>query len=130
MNLVVDANILFSLANELSAASFLVESFSLNLIAPKFALDELKKYEKVLLRKSNTDNFLTVLHRLSSLVTFVEVEDEEVKNLSFKISDKKDIIYLVLASKYNFPIWSNDKHLKEQNVINVFTTAELVELFS
>ena len=44
------------------------------------------------------------------------------------ISDPDDTEYLALSLALNkCPIWSNDPHFKEQSVVRIFTTKELVE---
>ena len=130
MKFVVDANILFSLAKPSSATNSIISSFSLKLIAPDFALIELHKYKEELSKKSGLD-FNSAIKSLKEKVIFVDKSEysELIKKFSSKISDEKDIVYLALASKLELPIWSNDKHLKEQSDIEVFTTAELIELF-
>jgi len=40
--------------------------------------------------------------------------------------DIKDVQYLALAEKYGIPIWSNDKRLKNQSVVKVFSTEEII----
>jgi len=40
--------------------------------------------------------------------------------------DPKDAQYLALAMKYGIPIWSNDKRLKRQSIVKVFSTEELI----
>ncbi|MEI6732208.1 MAG: PIN domain-containing protein, partial [archaeon] len=44
--------------------------------------------------------------------------------------DIKDAMYLALALKLNCPIWSNDKLLKNQTQIKVYSTSELMTKFS
>lgn len=128
MKFVVDANILFSLSNPKSAASFLFSEFSLRLFSPDFALSEINKYKHDISVKSRID-FNTVLNILKEKVIFLKKSaySKLIKKLSSKISDIKDIPYLAVAYKLKMPIWSNDKHLKEQSLVPVFTTKELVE---
>ena len=45
------------------------------------------------------------------------------------ISDSKDIDFLALALSINASIWSNDPHFKQQSLIKVFTTEDLLKLF-
>lgn len=129
MRFIADANILFSLTNSKSVASHLVEKLSFKLIAPNYALDELLKYKEELIKKSGINNFEKIIKLLNEKIIFIDISEKEMKSFYSNISDKKDIIYLFLANKYNIPIWSNDKHLKEQKEIDVFTTKELIEIF-
>ena len=41
--------------------------------------------------------------------------------------DEKDIPYVVAALVCKAKIWSNDKHLKAQSLVQVFTTTELLK---
>lgn len=41
--------------------------------------------------------------------------------------DPDDKMYFALALKLNIPIWSNDKELKKQKRVKVYTTEELIE---
>ena len=53
-----------------------------------------------------------------------EFLDKAIKNLP----DPKDAPYLALALSLNASIWSNDSHLKEQSLVKVLSTSELVKL--
>ncbi|MBU3941768.1 MAG: hypothetical protein KKF74_02545 [Nanoarchaeota archaeon] len=131
MKFVVDANVLFALSKPSSVANSLFSKFSLKLFAPDFALIELHKYKGELSDKSGVD-FNSVIKSIKEKVVFVDKSEYSglIKEFSSKISDPKDVVYLALASRLNLPIWSNDKHFKEQSLISVFTTEELLELLS
>ena len=40
--------------------------------------------------------------------------------------DLKDAPYIALALKLNCPIWSQDKALKKQSVVKIYSTEELI----
>ncbi|MCK4435272.1 hypothetical protein KAU87_00515, partial [Candidatus Bathyarchaeota archaeon] len=42
------------------------------------------------------------------------------------IPDPDDIDFPALALKLDCPLWSNDKELKQQTVVKVFSTSELI----
>jgi predicted nucleic acid-binding protein len=42
--------------------------------------------------------------------------------------DEKDTPFLALAWQLSCPIWSNDKHFKEQTIAEVYTTKDVAEL--
>lgn len=131
MKFVIDANILFALSNPKSAASSLFSKFSLKLFSPNFSLVEIEKYKDELSIKSKID-FNSAIKLLNERVIFIDNSEYSglIRELSSKISDPKDVPYLAVAHKLKLPIWSNDKHLKEQSLIPVFTTKELIELLS
>ena len=132
MKLVIDANILFALAKSSSVASSIFSRFGLKLLAPDFALIELYKYKDELVEKSDIGSFNKIIESLKSKVVFADKNEykESINKASSLLSDEKDAAYLALALRLGTPLWSNDPHLKEQSIIVVFTTKELVELLS
>jgi len=46
------------------------------------------------------------------------------------IPDPDDVDFAALALKRDCPIWSNDKELKQQSVVKVFSTSDLVSFLS
>lgn len=42
--------------------------------------------------------------------------------------DPDDAEYLALALRFSYPLWSNDKELKKQLKIKVFSTSDLLKL--
>jgi predicted nucleic acid-binding protein len=57
-------------------------------------------------------------------------ETEKFLSEARKISpDKGDADYFALALKLGCPIWSNDKMLKKQDTIVVYSTEELAGMF-
>ncbi|MBI4895257.1 MAG: hypothetical protein HY831_02060 [Candidatus Aenigmarchaeota archaeon] len=51
---------------------------------------------------------------------------EEVEKI---FPDHNDIKYFALALKLNCGIWTNEKILKEQNKIPIYSTEELINIF-
>ena len=134
MKLVLDSNILFSLMNPNSTASFLFFSLNSKFIAPEFIKSEFEKHKKVCLLKSklSLQEFKSRLKQIEESVRFInELEYKHFfKTAKKSISDEKDIDFLALALSTNSVIWSNVKHLKEQSLIPVLTTEELIKLSS
>ena len=62
-------------------------------------------------------------------IEFIPVVEykEFLKEAELICPDPDDVEYFALALKLNCPIWSNDKALKEQSVIKVLSTSELIE---
>ena len=132
MKLVADANVLFSIAREGSVASLIIAKYRLLLYAPSFSLDEIAGHNKEFVSNSGLRTFRQAEQRLLKMVHFVRLSEfrNEVKEAAGKISDPKDIVYVALAGKIGCPVWSNDRHLKEQSEVPVFTTKELIELLA
>ncbi len=127
MKFVSDANILFSLAKPLTAASQLVSMHNLKLFAPSFAFGELAKYRKVIELKTGL-SFKEVSSSLKKYVSFInEKEFFDLFNKFKVFIDPKDVPYLALALSMRIPIWSNDPHIKQQSIVEVFTTEDLIE---
>lgn len=130
MRLVIDANEIFSFFNRKSKAREIALIPQLSLYAPKFALNELQKYEHEIMKKFSIDNrqFSLIKTLLEEIILFVEKENyaEFFKEAEKICPDKNDIDYFALALRLNCPIWSEDKKLKEQNKIEVFSTKDLI----
>ncbi len=132
MKLVIDTNILFSFFNENSFTKKLITNPSLNLISPEFSLTELKKYSELIIKKSKISK-RTFEHSLKDLKTFTKFINNKIyfkylKDAQRIAPDEKDKDFLALSLKENCPLWSNDKELKKQSKIKVFSTKELIEL--
>ncbi len=134
MKLVLDNNILFSLMNPNSTASFLFSSLNSKFIAPEFIKSEFEKHKEICLLKPGLSKkeFESRLERIKSSIKFVdESKYKEFFNTSKQsISYEKDIDFLALALSTKSAIWSNDKHLKEQSLVPALTTEELIKLSS
>ncbi|MEK6934133.1 MAG: PIN domain-containing protein [Nanoarchaeota archaeon] len=130
MKIVVDANVLFSLCKPDSTTNLIFNKLKLQLFAPYFALRELAKYKNKLLEKSREGDFKTLTAKLKTKVSFLnEIEyKEEIEQVEKLISDPKDIAYLAPSIRLNASILSDDPHFKEQNLIQVFTTKDLIFL--
>ena len=131
MKLVVDANILF--------AAFIKDSYTRRLLlfsieelfTPEFIYDEIKKHivelkKKTGLSENQIDELFSLLIENANIKIVKQSALEETLEDAGKISpDPDDIHYFALAFKLSCSIWSNDKKLKEQNKVRIFTTEEL-----
>ena len=135
MDLVIDANILFSAIIRQGMTSDLLVRTDLRLFAPEFILTEFNKYKAVIKRKSKKSNdeferLIEIFQRRITLVPEQEFQSFIGKAKSFS-PDPKDTPYLALAMRLNCGIWSNDKPLKNgQTKVNVHSTHELIEILS
>ncbi len=127
----MDANILFSFFKVYSPTRKLVIFSGLKLYAPEFALSELESYCREVSGKAkiNLGGFELFKAVMKWFITFVPVEEykdflKEAKSIT---PDPKDVAYFALALKFNCSIWSNDKLLKNQSKVKVFSTSELVK---
>jgi predicted nucleic acid-binding protein len=133
VRIVVDTNVLFSFFKSGSVSCELILKSPFVLIAPKFALKELRKYAELICKKSGIgeDEFKRILKELQVVVDFVGLPVyssfvDEVKSIC---PDRKDVDFLALAFCEKSFLWSNDLVLKSQEMVKVYTTREIVELF-
>jgi|SRR3989344_1276974 len=133
MDLVIDANILFAALIKDSLTLGIILNENIRLFAPEFLLEEFSKHRDEILKKTKrTDNeFKELYESLKFIITIIPAEEfKDLIKESEKISpDKNDVHYFALALKLNCPLWSNDKKLKEQNEIKIYSTQELIVLF-
>lgn len=134
MDVVVDANILFSALIKEGKTKELFVSDIFHLFAPEFLLEEFSKYRDIIIQKTKRTEreFAEIFTILENLITIVPKEEcEEFLAQAQEISpDKGDIPYFALALKLNCPLWSNDKKAKGQKIVPVYPTEDLVKLFS
>src|SRR3989339_753919 len=131
MKIVLDNNILFSLMNPKSTASYIFSLINAEFFAPDFIIQELYKYKEECLIKSNLSEqeFEIRLSEIKNSIEFIGFEDYfsflaiAINNLE----DIKDSPYLAVALSLNTSIWSNDPHLIKQTLVKVYTTEELFE---
>jgi len=137
MKIILDINVIISALikeNSINRALLNIPFFEFYL--PDYALKELKKYEQLILEKTNLNkDDLRALVKI--LLSRVKVIEETVflpylgqaERIIGKI-DRKDTPYIALAlSIENDGIWTLDKHFKQQSIIKIFTTEDLLNLF-
>lgn len=132
MDLVIDANVLFSALIKNSFAYNLLFSGSFHLFTPEYIFTELEKYKEEILRKTERtgEEFFRLLENLKRRIVIVPLEElipyvDEADKLT---PDPGDMAYFALALKLNCAIWSNDKKLRDQNKVKVYNTHELSKI--
>jgi|SRR3989344_5437961 len=130
MDLVIDANILFSICINTSKAEDILFSNGLNIFAPEFLFEEFKKYEEYILNKTKRnklefEKFLRVIEKRIKIIPNEETKQflEKARKIS---PDPNDVDYFALALKLHCAIWSNDKLLSRQSLIKIYGTNELI----
>ena len=130
MELVVDANILFAALIKISSTSDLIVDNSLNLISVEFIFEEFEKYKGLIKEKTQRtgnefEKFMKIIQKRIKLFPYEEFESfmDETKKFS---PDPKDTEYLALALKLNCALWSNDKKLKTQDKVKIYSTEDLI----
>ena len=133
MDLVVDANIIFSALISHGVTAKLLFVDDLHLYAPEFLLDEVMKHHRYLSKKTHRskEEFESIYNVLKRRIMFIP--NDYIKSYlekADKISpDPDDSIYFAAALRMNISIWSNEKQLTKQEEIKIYTTHQLYELY-
>ena len=132
MELVVDATVIFTGIIGTGVTKEIIFSKSVKLHSPEALFKEVEEHKsriKILSGLSSAE-FEELLGKLKGTIKpFPMPKYEKFLNEANKlISDHDDTEYLALSlSMDKCPIWSNDPHFKEQSLVKVFSTEELVE---
>jgi predicted nucleic acid-binding protein len=134
MDLVLDANIFIAALIKDGITSSLIVDENLHLFAPEFILEEYQKYESEILQKTHRtledfQQFLEILNRRISFISRESVDTFLHRAKEFTL-DPKDVVYIAVALKIGAKVWSNDKRLKKQEIVEVLTTKDIVKLFN
>lgn len=137
MNIVLDANILFSALIKDSKTRELILGYDDFFFFPSYIFIEMEEHKKELLKKSgmSAEDFNELLQLLlkkmvivpnESLIPFKEKADSIVKGI-----DPDDSLFIACALAYPPScLWSDDKSLKKQNKVKVFETKEIIRLIN
>ena len=131
MDLIIDANILFAALIKDSITVNLIFKKDIHLFAPEYLLNEFSKYKEEILSKTKRSEkeFNEIFIILKSIINIVPEEEfqEFLHEASIISPDEGDLPYFALALKLKCPIWSNDKKLKEQNKVIIYSTEDLIK---
>ena len=134
MELVVDANILFSALMKDSTTRALILSDKFSLIVPQFVMDEFTKHISQISAKTSLDE-PELSRLLKGLIdtSKIKIANNEELVLFLKDADKicpdpDDVQYFALALKHKCPLWSNDKALRRQSRVKVLSTEDILKL--
>jgi predicted nucleic acid-binding protein len=107
---------------------------TLELFAPQFLLEELSEHQEELVGKTHLtpDAYYTAVTAVLTKLTLVSEEGflSMVTQAKTICPDPDDITYFALALHLDCPVWSNDKALKRQDTVRVYSTHELLEKLS
>ncbi len=139
--IIVDANVLFSFFKPGSARLQIIENLldnDVKLIAPYFLYEELvKNKEKIkTFSKISEGEFRYALSLLYDEISLISEDGfkqllKEAHLLSPHLYSSKDDPYFALSLLLNnCPIWSDEKSFFKQDKIKIFSTKDLLNLFS
>lgn len=126
---VIDTNILFAALIKKSVTEKILFSSQIILFAPKELFEEFLSYKEYLLKKTqrSTQDFFDILYRLQQKISVIEVQENFILQALLFTPDKGDTAFFALALQLNIPLWSNDNALKEQKVVPVYATYDLLQ---
>jgi len=99
-------------------------------ISTEHTIKEVKKYLPLISKKSGVDE--KEINRALSLLPLKVYSKEDYDNKREEANriigetDKKDIDILALSFKENCPVWSEDKHFRDKEGINLVRTKDFV----
>lgn len=133
MEFVIDANIFMSALIATEGKTFdLIFNDRIKLFSVEKLLVELEEHKEEILTKSGLSeyDFEVFLSLVSSEIEFVSYSEFEkfIPEAEKITPDQDDTEYFALALKLKCGIWSNDKRLKEQNKVKVYSTSEVIKL--
>ena len=135
MDLVVDVNILFASFLKEAKTRELLLDMRLNLYAPENLISEASRHleKEMPLRKRIhfSDEVLGKLVRfLTHRIEIIPLRfyKSYLREALILAPHEEDAPYLAAALALHIPIWSNDKGLKEQKAVKIYSTHDLLFL--
>ena len=131
MKIVVDTNVLITYFRKNNVFEKLIKNDYLECYSPEYTLVEINKYKELIMEKAkiSEQDFEKKKMDLALGVDFINEADYK-KNLkkALKITpDPDDVDFIALALTLKIGVWSNDKYLRKQKIVPVFSTEELLE---
>ena len=134
MKLVIDSNVIFSaIISPRGRTAELIFVEDLELFSARTLEREILDHKEEIIKKASISRVdFELLHELLlSKICFIE--DEElfgfIQRAGEICPDKTDEAFFAVCLTKNLPLWSNDKKLKQQKVVKVISTEELVKEF-
>lgn len=135
MKLVVDANVVISALIANSKTRELIVTLEPELLTPEVVHDEIGNYEPLIVEKSGMDEarvhqFIDLLFQYIETIPASEFYPhiEQAEN-AIGGTDPDDVLYVACALAREASVWSDDSDFDEQDLVPVFSTSEVVEVF-
>lgn len=135
MRLVVDANVVLSALITDSTSRELIVTLEPDLVTPAVVHDEIDRHFDLVVEKSGLDpdrvrQFVDLLFSSIETVPVRDFQDHiDAAETGIGDTDPDDVLYLACALGVDGAIWSDDGDFREQELVPVFTTDEIVESF-
>ncbi|WP_245883255.1 PIN domain-containing protein [Halalkaliarchaeum desulfuricum] len=113
----------------------LIVTLEPDLLTPAFVYDEIENYEELIVQKSGMKpdrvaQFIDLLFQYIDVVSAsefypaIERADEAIGE-----TDSDDVLYLACAIACDAAIWSDDSDFEEQNLVETYSTADVISSF-
>jgi len=116
--------------NPKSAASYLFSLLRAGFSAPEFIKSEFDEHKGDCLFKSKlSEHEFEMRHaEVENAINFFKLSeyDDFLEASASALPDSDDADFVALALLLEAAIWSNDPHLKQQSLVKVYNTAELI----
>ena len=135
MKLIVDANVVISALIANSKTRELIVTLEPELLTPEVIHGEIGNYEALIVEKSGTEadriqQFIDLLFQYietvpaSEFYPYIDEAEEAISDIN-----PDDVLYVACALAREAGVWSDDSDFDEQDLVPVFTTGEVIELF-
>jgi predicted nucleic acid-binding protein len=135
MKLVIDTNRLVAALIKSSVTREIILSDKFELYSPDYILIEIEKNRDYLIKKAkiNEKEFEEILFTLINhvyLIPFKKFKNNYLKALKIMSGiDPGDTVFLALGLSFKVDgIWTEDKHFKDQKILKVYSTEDLLEM--
>ncbi|MHC3437862.1 PIN domain-containing protein [Natrialbaceae archaeon A-gly3] len=135
MKLVIDANVVISALIADSKTRELIVTLEPDLLTPAFVYDEVENYEDLIVEKSGMepDRVAQFIDLLFQYIEVVPVSDFypaiETAQSAIGDTDPDDVLYLACAVASDGAIWSDDSDFDEQNLVETYSTSDVIYSF-
>jgi len=136
MRIILDSNILFSALIKNSFTRKKLLEYQGHFLFPEIIFQEIEKHKEELRKKSSTppEEFYALLELLLKKVEIVPTSQiVQLKGRALEIIeniDRDDVLFIACALAFpNSVIWSDDKRLKLQKAVKVYSSQEISSMF-
>jgi predicted nucleic acid-binding protein len=133
--IILDANVVISALIKDSFTRRFITKSDHEFWFPEQAFDRIEKYKELIIKKSGLSSEVinSIFESLFIRVNIVPKSRSDAKLPKAKEVmgpiDKEDALFVACAlSMIDAIIWSDDKHLKKQNLVKVYTTKEILKI--